>query len=241
MTQMTFANTKSGEITVGSIQFTGKDHRGCLRPRFRFYPKRENTVVFNLEQNQTKIFENTTTEEEKKQNRERMSLIMLNREKQAWGCLEIEEDEVKVEVKVKHECEDDGVFTKCHCFDNCECNLYSRYDRQCSCVCVCRSNDDNYDDDEDDDDVVYVLDKDWDGRTCPYHTGCCCIPEEDEEVEFEEFEFEEFEDEEVEFDDFLDFAYFPADDSAEGIKWRLHEERCEALERMECRMEGRRY
>jgi hypothetical protein len=81
--------------------------RGCLRPRFRFFPKLEKKVVFDLEKNQTKMFENTTTEEEKAETRKILFQIFINKRKRVYGLLkddeddEDDEDEKKIKVNSK--------------------------------------------------------------------------------------------------------------------------------------------
>ncbi len=108
--------------------------RPCLSPYIRLYPKPEKKVVFDLEKNQTKLFVNTTTEEEKIEIRKILFQIVINKRKRAYGLLkdddddeDDEDDEIKVKVnskgkakrkpKVKVEVKVESDDNKCYCIE----------------------------------------------------------------------------------------------------------------------------
>ncbi len=98
----TDANTDAIPVTdVNTFSFVVETRlRPCLRPYIRLYPKPEKKVVFDLEKNQTKLFENTTTEEEKLEIRKILFQIVINKRKRAYGLLKDDEDDEDDEKKV---------------------------------------------------------------------------------------------------------------------------------------------
>ncbi len=99
----TDANTDAIPVTdVNTFSFVVETRlRPCLRPYIRLYPKPEKKVVFDLEKNQTKLFENTTTEEEKLEIRKILFQIVINKRKRAYGLLKEDEDDDDDEDKKK--------------------------------------------------------------------------------------------------------------------------------------------
>jgi hypothetical protein len=253
MNEMTSAKTKTGEMTVGSIQFTGKYLRGCLRPRFRFFSKPEKKVFIDLEKNQTKTFENTTTEEEKEETKKRLSQILLNKDKMASGNFsDDEEDEEEDEEEVEY---DSTYIPQGPYHPDCVCGAGAN-PSHLNCVCGAGANYDDYvgayvgayDDDYDvaydgaydvayDGDYDDDYDDDYDGAYDGAYYGAYDGAYDDDYVVDAEAEAKA----DAEYEDLMDFAYYPTDDSAEGIKWRLYEKYCEEKERMECLSEGRKF
>ncbi len=130
-------NTDAIPVTdVNTFSFVvEKKLRPCLRPYIRLYPKPEKKVVFDLEKNQTKLFENTTNEEEKIEIRKILFQIVINKRKRAYGLLkddddDEDEDENKVTVNSKgkatrkHKVKVDSNHNKRYCIEEEDENEY---------------------------------------------------------------------------------------------------------------------